>query len=241
MNLSLLSLLSITQPKGFFMLVLLFDIDGTLVRTGGAGKAAMELALTQEFGVKEILDVVPYSGRTDPAIGRDLLEVHGLAITPENLEKLHEAYLNHLSDKLSQVGGHLCPGITELLHVLQTREEVQLGLLTGNMRRGAEKKLAHFGIWDRFDFGGFGDGRTNRDDVARAALADAERHLQKSINPDRVWVIGDTPLDVSCARAIGAKALAVATGWHPIDELHATGADAVFDNLSDTAAVLRLW
>jgi phosphoglycolate phosphatase len=223
------------------MLILLFDIDGTLVRTGGAGKAAMEQALQTGFGVRELLDVVPYSGRTDPAIGRDLLDVHGLATTEENLQRLHEAYLSQLSEKLLQIGGHLCPGIAPLLEVLTQRQDVQLGLLTGNVRRGAKTKLGHFGIWDTFAFGGFGDGRTNRDDVARAALADAERHLNQSVSLDRVWVIGDTPLDVSCARAIGAKALAVATGWHPITELQTTGADAVFEDLSDREAVLRLW
>lgn len=223
------------------MPIILFDIDGTLVRTGGAGKAAMESALAEAFGVKELRDEVPYSGRTDVAIGRDLLRVHGIEPTPENQRKLRDAYLANLPESLRTRGGTVCPGIPELLAALAGRPGVVLGLLTGNVRLGARVKLSHFGLWDFFACGGFGDGHHDRDDVARAALACVRQHVGRHVDPSEVWVIGDTPLDVSCARAIGANAVAVATGWHPLEELARHEPDFIFNDLSDHARLLTVW
>lgn len=223
------------------MPIILFDIDGTLVRTGGAGKAAMESALAEAFGVKELRDEVPYSGRTDVAIGRDLLRVHGIEPTPENQRKLRDAYLANLPESLRTRGGTVCPGIPELLAALAGRPGVVLGLLTGNVRLGARVKLSHFGLWDFFACGGFGDDHHDRDDVARAALACVRQHVGRHVDPSEVWVIGDTPLDVSCARAIGANAVAVATGWHPLEELARHEPDFIFNDLSDHARLLTVW
>lgn len=223
------------------MPIILFDIDGTLVRTGGAGKAAMESALAEAFGVKELRDEVPYSGRTDVAIGRDLLRVHGIEPTPENQRKLRDAYLANLPESLRTRGGTVCPGIPELLAALAGRPGVVLGLLTGNVRLGARVKLSHFGLWDFFACGGFGDDHHDRDDVARAALACVRQHVSRHVDPSEVWVIGDTPLDVSCARAIGANAVAVATGWHPLEELARHEPDFIFNDLSDHARLLTVW
>lgn len=220
------------------MTVLLFDIDGTLVRTNGAGKAAMEGALRDAFGVENILDVVPYSGRTDPAIGHDLLRVHGLPVTPENLQRLTSEYLQRLPAALDRFGGIVLPGVRELIGELQRRDEVRLGLLTGNVIAGATIKLSFFNLWSSFAFGGFGDGRVHRDDVAREALMQAKQHGPVTL--DRCWVIGDSPHDVSCTRAIGAKVLAVATGWHSLDELAKCNPDHATPDLSDTDALLKL-
>ncbi len=223
------------------MPIILFDIDGTLVRTGGAGKAAMESALRAAFGVSELRDEVPYSGRTDVAIGRDLLRVHGLDPSPANQQKLRETYLTHLPNSLKAKGGEVCPGVPELLTALAGRPGVVLGLLTGNVRAGARTKLSYFGLWDYFTCGGFGDEYSDRDDVARSALVSVREHLGGEVNPADVWVIGDTPLDVSCARAIGANAVAVATGWHPADELALCEPDLFFDDLSDHSRLLAVW
>jgi phosphoglycolate phosphatase-like HAD superfamily hydrolase len=223
------------------MPILLFDIDGTLVRTGGAGKAAMEAALVAAFGVAELRDEVPYSGRTDVAIGRDLLRVHGIDPTPENQHALREAYLTNLPESLRSKGGTVCPGVPELLAAVAGKPGVVLGLLTGNVRRGAMHKLGHFGLWDYFACGGFGDDHSDRDDVARSAVAAVRGHLGRDVDPADVWVIGDTPLDVSCARAIGAKVVAVATGWHPADELAGHNPDLLFEDLSDPARLLAAW
>jgi phosphoglycolate phosphatase-like HAD superfamily hydrolase len=223
------------------MQVLLFDIDGTLIRSGGAGKAAMENALRSEFGLTDLNDSVPYSGRTDPSIGRDLLNIHGLDACEANIHRLRDAYLRHLPESLRKHEGIVLPGIRELLDRLQGAEKIAVGLLTGNIRDGARCKLSHYGLWDYFPFGAFADGIHDRDDVARGALVEVARHTKREIHPSSIWVIGDTPLDVKCARAIGAKAVAVATGWHPVEELEASGADWVLSDLSEPARLLHSW
>ena len=221
------------------MPTLLFDIDGTLVRTGGAGKAAMETALREAFGVPEIRDVVPFGGRTDPDIGRDLLRVHDLPHEPDHVDRLTLAYLDRLPASLAKLGGTVCPGIPELLAALKPLSNVSLGLLTGNVRVGAQKKLGYFDLWHHFSFGGFGDGHHDRDDVARSAVEAAKAYL--GTTPTDVWVIGDTPLDVKCARAIGAKVVAVATGWVSLDDLKRCEPDYAYEDLSDVAGVMGLW
>lgn len=223
------------------MPILLFDIDGTLVRTGGAGKAAMEAALQTAFDIREVKDTVPYSGRTDRAIGRELLTVHGIDPTPENQRKLTDTYLELLPTHLMTKGGEVCPGIVEILAAAGGRENVLLGLLTGNVRRGAATKLGHFGLWDHFTVGGFGDDHFERDDVARSAIQEVQNYTGRDVNPTDVWIIGDTPLDVQCARAVGAKAVAVATGWHPLTELVACRPDVALADLSDAKALMREW
>lgn len=221
------------------MPTILFDIDGTLIRTGGAGKAAMEAALASAFGIREIRDVVSYSGRTDPAIGYDLLRVHDLEPNPTNYQRLREAYLQHLEPCLRDNVGYVLPGVHQLLHSLQAAGR-RIGLLTGNTQAGARAKLDHFGLWSFFTFGGFGDEHHDRDDVAKTALAAARMTHGEPATRD-VWVIGDTPLDVQCARAILAKAIAVATGWTSVDELAATGADLVLSDLGDLANLPSYW
>ena len=223
------------------MPILLFDIDGTLVRTGGAGKAAMEAGLRETFGVAEVRDVVAYSGRTDRAIARDLLAAHGIDPTPANQDRLRDAYLARLPESLHTFGGKVCPGVAELLGHLRPRPGVVLGLLTGNIRTGARHKLAHFGLWDYFACGGFGDEHYERDDVARLAMAEVRAHLGRDFDARDVWVIGDTPLDVRCARAVGARAVAVATGWHAAEELAGHDPDFLLADLSDHAELLRAW
>ena len=223
------------------MHVILFDIDGTLIRSGGAGKDAMEGALRAAFQLAEIKDEVPYSGRTDCAIARDLLRVHGIDTTADNQRKLQEAYLARLPESLKSRGGKVLPGVHDLLASLRQRSEAVVGLLTGNIRVGARTKLGHFGLWDFFaPCGGFGDGHFDRDDVARMALREVRSHTGRDVDPADIWVIGDTPHDVKCARAIGAKAIAVATGWHPVAELSACGPDHCFADLADER-VLSVW
>lgn len=220
------------------MYVCLFDVDGTLLSSGGAGKAAMENALQEIFGLADVIDGVPYAGRTDRSIGIDLLRVHGIEPTDDNLQKMQEAYLQRLPAFLKNSSGRVLPGIKLLLETLNERDDVAIGLLTGNIRRGAEIKLTHYELWQHFPFGGFGDVHLCRNEVARMAFEESHRHCQTRISADRVWVIGDTPLDVACARAIGAKALAVATGWHKRHELEACHPDLVVSDLTDHSTFL---
>jgi phosphoglycolate phosphatase-like HAD superfamily hydrolase len=222
------------------MLVCLFDIDGTLLSSGGAGKAALEKALVDDLGIPLSVHV-PYSGRTDRAIIRDLLHRHGVQETPQLVQKLLDGYLRRLPDCLCKHNGCVLPGIPELLQRLGRCEDVAVGLLTGNVRAGAKAKLGHFGLFEHFRFGGFGDLHFDRNDVAREALAAIHAHGHTAVTPDNIWVIGDTPLDVECARAIGARVAAVATGYHTIEHLVETKPDVLLPNLADPTPLLRRW
>lgn len=220
------------------MNVLLFDIDGTLISSGGAGKAALEMALATEFGFNELLGQVAYSGRTDRAIIRDLLTLHGIAETPETRQRLLAAYLANLPGCLMNHSGMVLPGIDLLLDRLRGRGDVLVGLLTGNIRAGARAKLGHFNLFHHFMVGGYGDHHFCRNDVAREALAQVRKHLNGSFQLEKLWVIGDTPLDIRCARAIGAKVAAVCTGWHAMEELAAEKPDLLLKDLSDPETLL---
>jgi phosphoglycolate phosphatase len=221
------------------MQICLFDIDGTLLRSGGAGKAAMEAALEETFKVPLAAEQVSYSGRTDRAIGRDLFRLHGIEMNDGNWQRFIDAYLARLPSYMGTMGAVVCPGIAELLDELATWPDIEVGLLTGNLRAGANVKLGHFGLYDRFLFGGFGDQHWERDDVAVEAVQAMCRYLEMPVEPERIWVIGDTPLDIQCARAIGARAVAVATGWDAAPVLAAAGPDLLLDDLADPMPFLR--
>jgi phosphoglycolate phosphatase-like HAD superfamily hydrolase len=223
------------------MHVCLFDIDGTLIASGGAGKAALEAALASEFGITRLIEKLQLSGRTDRAIVRDILRMHALDETPANWQRLIAGYLRHLPASLAASNGRVLPGILTLLQELSRREDMLLGLLTGNIRAGAKAKLGHYGLYDYFALGGYGDEHFDRDDVAREALAEVRRHLNGEHAPDRIWVVGDTPLDIACARAIGARAVAVATGWHTAEELESHRPDLLLTDLGDPTALLECW
>jgi phosphoglycolate phosphatase len=223
------------------MYTVLFDIDGTLLSSGGAGKAAMEAALVAEFGVPEIHDGVPFSGRTDRAIGRDLFEVHGVQDTAETWERFLTAYLRLLPSYLESRPGQVLPGIARLLDTLREREDISVGLLTGNVRDGARLKLGHYGIAHHFAFGGFGDHYFDRCDVAREALAVVRQRGNGNVDPKQIWVIGDTPLDIECARSIGARVVAVATGWHSLELLADAKPDLLLRDLSDPEPLWSFW
>jgi phosphoglycolate phosphatase len=220
------------------MHVCLFDIDGTLISSGGAGKAALEMAMAAEFGVTHSIEKLQLSGRPDRAIILDIFRLHALDDKPEHWRRLTAAYLHHLPGCLASHNGRVLPGIAALLDELR-RRDIPLGLLTGNIRAGAKVKLGHFGLYEHFTFGGFGDHHLDRDDIAREALAEVKARLNGQHSPERIWVIGDTPLDIRCARAIGAKAVAVATGWHSLDELAAHEPDVLLADLSDATALLE--
>jgi phosphoglycolate phosphatase len=220
------------------MFACLFDIDGTLLSSGGAGKYAMYAAIASEFGVAELHDGVPFTGRTDRAIGRDLFEKHGVHDSVENWRRFVRAYLQHLPQSLHTRPGRVLPGVQSLLTALRGQTDVAIGLLTGNLRDGARTKLAYYGIDDFFDFGGFGDEHLDRNDVAREAIDSLSAHTGVRIAVQDVWVIGDTPLDILCARSVGARVLAVCTGLHSASELASEGPDLLLPDLSDASQLL---
>ena len=222
------------------MKICLFDIDGTLLSSGGAGKAALESAFTEDFGVA-LRHHIPYSGRTDRAIMRDLFRLHDLEDTPARVEKLLAGYLSRLPNSLNVRDGRVLPGILGLLDWMRTAGTYSIGLLTGNVRAGAKVKLGHYGLFEHFAFGGFGDNHFDRDDVAREALAVIREEIDSVMSADQIWVIGDSPLDVQCARAIGARVAAVATGMHSVEQLAASKPDIVLADLSDPSPLIDCW
>ena len=221
------------------MIVCLFDIDGTLLASGGAGKAALESSLIEEFRVT-LRAQIPYSGRTDRAIARDLLRLHDIDDTLANWQKLLAGYLARLPDSLNRHQGRVLPGILALLQALRQRSDVALGLLTGNVRAGARVKLGHYSLYEHFSFGGFGDEHFDRDDVAREALRAIHMHVGSHVQQERIWVIGDTPLDVRCARAIGARVAAVATGVHTFEQLQESAPELTLRDFSDPCPFLDI-
>ena len=217
--------------------LILFDIDMTLVSTIGAGRAAMEQACESHFGIRNATEGMLFDGRTDRSIFLECLSRHSLP--DSQLSVLAEGYLAGLPTALAERGGSVLPGVEPLLAALLGKVPA-LGLATGNLRRGAEAKLAHFGLWDCFRAGGFGD-----DHLTRPALvADGIRALAVSLDvapdPASAIVIGDTPLDIQAASAAGARSLGVATGRYPVDELLASGATCAVTDLSQTGEVLTL-
>jgi phosphoglycolate phosphatase len=224
------------------MHVCLWDIDGTLLHSSGAGRLAMDAALADVFGVHVPIEQGSISGRTDRSIASDQFRLHGIDDTPENWRRFIDAYLERLPGSLERNGGHVLPGIAPLLdQMTQMRGEAAIGLLTGNVPRGARIKLGHFGIARYFGFGGYGDRHQTRDEVAHEALAVARNKLGAIVRPERVWVIGDTPWDVRCARAIGGQAVAVATGFYSVDELAAEKPDLLLADFTDAAPLWAMW
>ena len=222
------------------MQVCLFDIDGTLLNTGGAGQAAMIAALEAEFGITAAARGISTAGRTDRAITRDLFEFYGIGHEQQALDRFLAAYLVELSRSLEQREGCVLPGIPSLLQSLSGLENVELGLLTGNFREGAHRKLKFYGLQHYFEFGGFGDSHLERDDVAREALREAQSRVSGSLSIERVWVVGDTPADVRCGHAIGAQVVAVGTGHYSIADLQAAEPDHLLADFSDPARLLDL-
>lgn len=220
--------------------LVLFDIDGTLLTSGGAGERALRRGFQERFGIDDDLAKVEIAGRTDSGIARQILASHGLDETPENLTAFFDGYLHFLTEELAASPGKLLPGILPLLEALKERSDIVLALLTGNLERGAELKLTHYGVWHYFEFGAYADDHHDRDQLGHFARARAEEKHGVEFPPERIFVLGDTPHDVSCARAIGAKAVAIATGKFTRAQLGACAPDFLFDDLSDVTAVLKI-
>lgn len=218
--------------------VLLFDIDGTLVLTGGAGGRAMTRAFEELYGVGNAFEGVPFNGRTDAWILSRAAAAHG--IDDEAIARFKPLYLDYLAEELHRPGPRkgVMPGVGPLLDELSRRDDVYLALLTGNFERGACLKLEYFDLWRYFTCGAFGDTTHDRNGLLAQALARIEVCGGPQVAPADVVIIGDTPLDVGVAIAGGARSMAVATGSHTTDELRASGADVVFQDLSDLEAVL---
>lgn len=219
--------------------LILFDIDGTILTSGGAGERALRLGFKDEFDLEEDLTQVDIAGRTDSGIARQVLAKHGMGATPENLQRFFNGYLKHLEAELPARHGKLLPGVLSLIQRLQAISNAHLGLLTGNLERGARLKLNHYGLGDVFAFGAFADDHHDRNQLGPFAIERARERHGIDFKPDYTFVIGDTPHDITCARACGVRVIAVATGSFGHEELALQKPDALFTDLSDTNAVMR--
>lgn len=219
--------------------LILWDIDGTLIRTNRAGIIALVRAFVQLHGREPDMTKVEVAGRTDRWIIRRMLEEHGIEPTPESIHAILEGYLQLLHAEISTREGRVLPGIIELLETLHRRDDVVQALLTGNVERGARIKLEHYRVWHYFEFGAFGDDSALRNDLGPHALRRARERHAVDFAADRTFVIGDTPHDIECGKVIGARTIGVATGMFSVAELAAHAPTAVFADFADTAAFLR--
>lgn len=200
--------------------LVLFDIDGTLVHTGGAGIKAFAKVFATEFGIPNGTEKMKFAGRTDVGLVREFFRLNHIDPDAEHFRRFFESYVFWLDHILAQSETAACPGIWELIHDLQALPDAPtLGLLTGNIRLGAEIKLRHFDLWKEFITGAFADDHEERDQIAHAAHRRGSKLFGRQLRGEEIVVIGDTPLDIKCGRAIGANVLAVATGGATLADL----------------------
>ena len=221
---------------------MLFDIDGTLLHTLGAGIRGMNRAFGRLHGRPDALDGVPIAGRTDRSIVTDGLRRIGVEPERDRIHALRDVYVGELPDELHRTRGStagILPGVERMIDRLELSADTAVGLLTGNFEICAAIKLDHYGLAKRFAFGGYGDDHLDRRDLLPMAIERAHK-VGIDATSSRVVVIGDTPLDVDCAHAHGALAVAVATGNYSIEQLDAAGADIVVNTLEADGLIDRM-
>ena len=224
-----------------FSKILLFDIDGTLLLSGRAGYRALTRTFEEIFGEPRGFDGIPVAGRTDELILTAAAGRAGVALDAPARARFHRRYCELFAEEIHFPGPRkgLMPGVSRLLEALDGNDAVRCGLVTGNFARPARIKLEHFGLWRYFAFGAYGDDAPVRDDLVPIAVERARRVGVEARRPADVVVIGDTPLDVQCAAAAGARCVAVATGSYDEAALRGSGAHAVLPDFSDTGAAVE--
>lgn len=221
--------------------LVLFDVDGTLVSTQGAGSRAVRRALLHVYGDTGPIDSYDFHGRTDPQIVRELMRQAGLedAAIDAGIDDVWEIYLAGLARELDspEADARTLPGVIPLLDALHETGDDLVALLTGNIEPGARLKLSAVDLWDRFDFGAYGSDHERRDRLPAVAVRRALERTGIEFRGRDIVIIGDTPFDVTCGQALGVWTVAVATGKHSTRELREAGANVVVEDFSDTAAV----
>lgn len=218
--------------------LILWDIDGTILHSTGAGMKALNKALNTVFGLSGSFDGIEFAGRTDKLIIRQIFARFGIEYSSENFSRYVDAYVAALPETLAANNARVLPGISEILGNAAEHPHVAQGLLTGNLRRGAQVKLGFHDLWGYFPVGAFADDSEVRNELGPHALVRARDHWGVDFPLERVWVVGDTPHDVACARALGARALGVATGASSVSELARHAPDAVLESFAEPA---RFW
>ena len=218
------------------MHLLLFDIDGTLVRVNGAGRRAVESALSDVVGTDLTTDDVQFSGKTDPQIVRDIFVANDVAVTDDLVHEAVSVYAEVAVDALQPSDVTALPGAADLVDALSHHADVFLGLLTGNVRSMAHRKLDVVALADYFGFGAYGSDHADRNRLPEVALERARAHTGRTFTGSNTTIIGDTVRDIACGRFAGARCVGVATGSASRDELQEAGPDVLFDRLPDADA-----
>ncbi|MDP8255373.1 MAG: HAD hydrolase-like protein [Candidatus Alcyoniella australis] len=218
--------------------LLLFDLDATLMLSGGAGMRGMAQAFHDVYGVENAFEGIHPDGKVDPMLFREMAALHNVELGPDEaatLCRLRDRYYEHLAYEMPRSEqALLMPGLPALLDELAALPAVALGLVTGNYERTARIKLARFELNRYFDFGAFGSDHEVRENLPPLAVQRAERALGRSIGlGPRVVIVGDTPRDVDCGKAHGMRVVGVATGSYSAAQLIAAGADAALDDFGD--------
>jgi phosphoglycolate phosphatase len=217
--------------------LVLFDVDGTLVHTGHAGTRAFAKTFAVEFNLHHGAEKIKFAGRTDTSLVREFFEIHKVPATPENFRRFFDNYVFWLHEIIAQTNGDACRGVRQFIRdLLALKNPPMFGLLTGNIKLGAEIKLRRYDLWEMFHFGAFADDHEERDQIAAAALERGRRVLGKDLQPQEIVVIGDTPFDIRCGKFIGAKVLAVATGGAKLHELQSHKPDWLVKDLTQISA-----
>jgi len=227
--------------------LVLFDIDGTLIDTFGAGRRSLEQAFRNVFGINGIATLaaeVRFEGKTDPILIAEMARAAGVdeSHVAERAAEMTEAYLAALGEEMARHDPRrrVRPGVEPLLRDLRPRPGVHLGLLTGNIERGARMKLEPFGLHPYFRAGGYSSDHPLRAEIARIAREKMAAACGVSFDPSRVFVIGDTDHDVMCAKANGFRSIAVPSGWVSAERIEAAGPDVVLEDLTDLPRVLSI-
>ncbi|MBA3762575.1 MAG: haloacid dehalogenase-like hydrolase [Chthoniobacterales bacterium] len=219
--------------------LLLWDIDATLIITGGAGDKALKRVVEERYGVRDDLHDIEIAGRTDSGIAHSILRKYAIEPTPENVADFLDDYIVHLEMLLPKTQGRVMPGVKEILDRLRPKEDRVLALLTGNLRRGAKLKLQHYGLWNYFEFGAFADDHPDRNELGAFARARAREKHSHDFDVARIDVIGDTGHDTACGKIFGARTIAVATGSWAAEQLAACEPDFLFPDLSQVDDVMQ--
>jgi phosphoglycolate phosphatase len=219
--------------------LLLFDVDGTLIHSGGAGVHALKAAFKERFGITDDLHDIEIAGMTDSGIVVSILRKHRIPATNENVSGFLDSYVHFLSLELPRRKGKLLPGVLQLLEKLKSRSHLVLALLTGNVSRGAKLKLEHYGVWHFFEFGAFADDHHDRNRLGSVARDRAKKKQGREFSASEIDVIGDTPRDIACGKALGARTVAVATGIWSRDELIKYHPDFLIDDFSDVEGIIH--
>ena len=222
------------------MRLVLFDIDGTLIDSGGAGVRSLDLALKDLFSIENGFHGISMAGKTDTQIIKEGIMKHGIS-ADGTIDAVIKAYLNYLRREINNDRKHVKPGIYEVLEELKPLQDLGLGLLTGNIEEGARIKLEPFRLNEYFPAGAFGSDDEDRNNLLPIAVKRFEELFQQKIEADNCIIVGDTPRDVECAHIYGAMCIAVATGPYSYDDLIEAGADYVVHDLSDRNALLQFF